>query len=207
MLDPEKTVIEQLEHSIELKKFLQEEARLLVTISGVLSRSFLEGHKVIIFGNGGSAADAQHIAAELTGKFYFDRKPLPAIALTGNTSSLTAIANDFGYDQVFSRQVESLVNEGDVVIGISTSGNSTNVLLALAEGKRRGAVTVAFTGQGGKIHQYADYILAVPSKDTPRIQEAHITAGHLICYLVEEFLFGSSQKSTVIYRIHNKIAP
>jgi D-sedoheptulose 7-phosphate isomerase len=189
-MDQETVTKVQLQHNIELIKYLQSEAKLLIAIAGELTRAFSHGHKVLIFGNGGSAADAQHIAAELTGKFYLDRRPLPAIALTVNTSSLTAIANDYGYDRIFVRQLQSLVNSGDVVIGISTSGNSHNVVLAMEEARRGGAVTVAFTGRGGQIKEITDYALCIPSGDTPRIQEAHITAGHIICYLVEESLFG-----------------
>jgi D-sedoheptulose 7-phosphate isomerase len=142
------------------------------------------------------SADAQHIAGELAGKFYLDRDPLPAIALTTNTSSLTAIANDYGYDQVFARQLRGLVNKGDIVIGISTSGSSPNVTIAMEEAKRHGAIIIAFTGQGGKLKEIAEYVLSIPSTDTPRIQEAHITAGHIIAYLVEEALFGENRPSS-----------
>jgi len=124
---------------------------------------------------------------------------LPAIALTTNTSSLTAIGNDYGYEEVFARQVKGLVREGDIVIGISTSGNSPNVLRAIEEAKRLGVTTIAFTGQGGRLRELAEYVLSVPSKDTPRIQEAHITAGHIICYLVEEALFGEKDKQSCIH--------
>ena len=142
------------------------------------------------------SADAQHIAGELVGTFYLDRDPLPAIALTTNTSSLTAIANDYGYDQVFARQLRGLVNKGDIVIGISTSGSSPNVTIAMEEAKRHGAITIAFTGQEGKRKEMAEYVLSIPSTDTPRIQEAHITAGHIIAYLVEEALFGENRPSS-----------
>lgn len=189
-MDKEKEVIEGIEDSISLKRHLQREAKTLVAIAKALVEAFRNGNKVLLFGNGGSAADAEHIACELAGKFYRNRDPLPAIPLTSNTASLTAIANDYGYEAVFVRQLQGLVKEGDVVIGISTSGSSTNVLLAMEEAKRRGAVTVALTGQGGRLKRLADYVLSVPSKDTPRIQEVHITAGHIICHLVEEDLFG-----------------
>ena len=165
-----------------------------MAIADQLIQALRNGNKVLLFGNGGSAADAQHIAAELSGKYTRHRDPLPAIALTTNTSSLTAIANDYGYEAVFARQLQALVAEGDIVIGISTSGSSPNVLLAMEEAKRRGAITIALTGQGGKLKELADYVLSVPSTKTPRIQEAHITIGHIICHLVEEEIFGEGQE-------------
>ncbi len=190
----EAAIKSHIEESIRLKKYLTTKVEVLMSIADELVKSFHRGNKVLLFGNGGSAADAQHIASELAGRFYLDREPLPAVALTTNTSSLTAIANDYGYETVFVRQLQGLVKKGDVVIGISTSGNSPNVLLAIEEAKRRGAVTVAFTGKGGKLKELVDYALAIPSEDTPRLQEAHITAGHIICYLVEEALFGSGRQ-------------
>jgi D-sedoheptulose 7-phosphate isomerase len=178
-------IIRQIEDSIELKKHLQKETATLTKIAEQIISAIKQGHKILIFGNGGSAADAQHIAAELVGKLYIKRRSLPAIALTTNTSSLTAIANDFGYDDTFAMQVAGLAQAGDVVIGISTSGQSPNVIKAIQEAKKLGAVTVGFTGEGGELSRIADIALKVPSKDTARIQEIHITAGHLICYLVE----------------------
>ncbi len=172
--------------SIELKKYLQINASVLITIAEQIIIALNKGHKVLICGNGGSAADAQHIAAELVGKLYTKRRSLPAVALTTNTSSLTAIANDFGYDDTFSMQVAGLAQKGDVVIGISTSGNSPNVIKAIQEAKNIGAVTVGFTGDEGKLAEVADHVLKIPSRDTARIQEAHITAGHIICYIVEQ---------------------
>lgn len=189
-MNKEAAVIEQIEQSIDVKRRLLSKVKTLVTIADQLTQALQKGNKVILFGNGGSAADAQHIACELAGKFYRNRDPLPAIALTTNTSSLTAIANDYGYELVFAKQLQGLVTKGDIVIGISTSGNSPNVLMGVEEAKRCGAITIAFTGQRGKLMKLADYVLCVPSTDTPRIQEAHITAGHIICYLVEEALFG-----------------
>ena len=189
-----KEVIKQIEESAKLKEALKGEINLLLKIAGQITQAFRKGNKVILFGNGGSAADAQHIACELMGKFYREREPLPAIALTTNTSSLTAIANDEGYEVVFSRQVRGLVKEGDIVVGISCSGNSPNVLKGVEEAKRLGAITIAFTGQEGKLKEIADYVLSVPSTDTPRIQETHITAGHIICFLVEEALFGDGRE-------------
>jgi D-sedoheptulose 7-phosphate isomerase len=144
------------------------------------------GNKLIIFGNGGSAADAQHIAAELVVRYRKNRRALPAIALTTDTSTLTAIGNDFGFDHLFSRQVEALCVKGDVVIGISTSGNSPNVLLAMKAAKDLGAVTVAFGGgDGGKMKDIADHSIIIPSKVTARIQEMHITLGHMLCGAIE----------------------
>lgn len=189
-MDREDMVVKQIEESMQLKEGLRAEAKTLVAIADQLVQALRRGNKVLLFGNGGSAADAQHIACELAGRFSRDREPLPAIALTTNTSSLTAIANDYGYEAVFARQLRGLVKKGDIVIGISTSGSSANVLLAIEEANRRGAVTIALTGQGGTLKELAHYVLPVPSTSTPRIQEAHITIGHIICHLVEEELFG-----------------
>lgn len=191
----EANIVKQIEDSIELKKYLRQETKNLVAMADLLVDAFRKGNKVLLFGNGGSAADAQHIACELAGKFYLDRDPLPAIALTTNTSSLTAIANDYSYEEVFVRQVKGLVKQGDVVIGISTSGNSPNVLRGIEEAKRLGVTTIAFTGRGGRLSELAGYVLSIPSGDTPRIQEAHITAGHIICYLVEQALFGNKKSA------------
>ena len=155
----------------------------------LIIKAFKEGGKVVLFGNGGSAADAQHIAGELVGRFKLKRQALPAIALTTNTSILTAMANDYGYETVFSRQVEALVNEKDVVIGISTSGNSSSVIEAIRAARIKGAKTIGLTGgSGGRLAEAADVVLTVPSDDTPRIQEAHITIGHIVCELVEREL-------------------
>lgn len=153
--------------------------------------AYKKGGKIVLLGNGGSAADAQHLAGELMGRFKIERQALPAIALTTNTSILTALANDYGYDTVFSRQVEALVDERDVVIGISTSGTSPNVVKALEAARAKGAATIALTGGRGGLKQVADLVLAVPSEDTPRIQEAHITIGHIICELVEKEMSGA----------------
>ncbi len=194
-MEKENEITRQIEESIKLKKYLEKETKNLVIIADVITDAFKKGNKVLLFGNGGSAADAQHIAGELAGKFYIDREPLPAIALTTNTSVLTAIGNDYGYEEVFSRQVKALAKKGDVVIGLSTSGNSPNILQGINEAKKLGAVTVAFTGDRGKLKKLADYVLSIPSSSTPRIQEAHITAGHIICYLVEQALFGTKKKN------------
>ncbi len=152
------------------------------------------GGKVLFCGNGGSAADSQHLAAELVGKFYLSREPLAAISLTVNTSSLTAVGNDFGYEEIFEKQMKGLGRAGDVAVGISTSGNSENVIRALDAAKTKGIVTVAFTGEsGGKLADRVDYCLKIPSSDTARIQEGHITAGHIMCELVESALFAEAK--------------
>lgn len=144
------------------------------------------GNKILLFGNGGSAGDAQHIAAELTGRYKTERRGLPAIALTTDTSALTAIGNDYGYDRIFDRQVEALGNEGDLLIGISTSGNSRNVLRALAYGKDNGMNTIGLAGKGGgDMRPLCDINIIIPSKDTARIQEMHIMIGHILCGIVD----------------------
>ena len=189
-LSLKKIVDEQIHEAARLKMSLIKQTDVIFEIAVKTASALACGNKVLLCGNGGSAADAQHIAAELAGKFYREREPLPSVALTTNTSVLTALANDYSYEEIFARQVRALAQTGDIVIGLSTGGNSTNVVLALEEAKRKGATAIAFTGMGGKIKDIADICLAVSSGDTPRIQEAHITAGHIICYLVEEMLFG-----------------
>lgn len=162
----------------------------LVRVAATLVAAYRRDGKVLLFGNGGSAADAQHIAAELEGRYLHDRPALHALALHTNTSALTAIANDYGYARVFARQVEAAVRPGDVVIGISTSGNSENILEGVRAARAQGAVTVALTGAGGgRLKNLVDHCLAVPSAETPRIQEAHILIGHILCELVEQELF------------------
>jgi D-sedoheptulose 7-phosphate isomerase len=159
-------------------------------VSQIVVRAVDEGNKLFLLGNGGSAADAQHIAAEFVGRFAFDRPALPALALSVNTSCVTAIGNDYGFDQVFSRQIEALGRPGDVAIGISTSGNSQNVLCGISVAKKMGLHTVGLTGHGGgKLKSVADYCICVPSDQTPRIQECHILIGHIISELVEESIF------------------
>src|SRR5450755_4146815 len=163
---------------------------MVAEVSETLIDALKQGNKVLLFGNGGSAADAQHIAAELVGRFAFDRPPLPALALSVNTSCVTAIGNDYGFDLVFSRQIEALARPGDVVIGISTSGSSPNVVCGLAVARKLGLQTVAFTGQAGeKIKNAVDHCICVPSNETPRIQECHILIGHIISELVEKTIF------------------
>ncbi len=184
-----------LQDSIAVKNKILADTNLLSAVEKVANaivNAYKQGKKVILFGNGGSAADAQHMAGEFVGRFYKERKPLPALALHTNTSIVTAISNDYGYDAVFARQVEANTVAGDVVVGISTSGNSPNVVTAIQKAKEMRAFTVGLTGaKESKLSHAADICLRVPSQDTPRIQEAHITLGHIICFLVEETLFPS----------------
>jgi len=169
---------------------IQDLAPQIAQISREIMKAYRSNKKVVLFGNGGSAADAQHIAAEFVGKFYKDRASLPALAFHTNTSVLTATANDYGYEHVFERQVSSFVGEGDIAIGLSTSGNSPNVIKGLLKAKEKGAITIGFTGsKENEIEKIVDYCLKMPSTDTPRIQEGHITVGHIVCYLVEKELF------------------
>lgn len=157
----------------------------------VITDAFQKGHKVLFCGNGGSAADAQHLAAEFSGRFYKDRKALPSEALHCNTSYLTAVANDYSYDVIYSRLIEGICVKGDVLVGLSTSGNSKNILNAFATAKEMGVITIGMTGaSGGKMKEAGDYLINVPSSDTPRIQESHIMIGHIICELVEANIFG-----------------
>ena len=177
--------------SIRMKeKMLEENVDIISDISKIIIDAYKNDRKVIVFGNGGSAADAQHLATELVCRFEKERKSLNAIALTTNTSMLTAIGNDYGFDRVFSRQIEGLVNEGDVVIGISTSGNSKNVILGIEQAKKQKAITVGWTGKtGGKLKNIVDYCICIPSENTARIQEGHVLLIHIICSIVEEELF------------------
>lgn len=173
-----------------------EELRLNISRTAeVLYGSIKQRGQILLCGNGGSAADAQHIATEFVSKFYLERKPINAEAITVNTSTLTAISNDYTYDRVFSRQVEAKAKKGDVLIGLSTSGNSINVIEAMKTAKEMGLATIAFTGRnkGSKISKFADIQLNAPSDITPRIQEAHIFIGHLICEIVEDTLFSSEK--------------
>lgn len=164
---------------------------LLVEVAQKCVEVYKNGKKILIAGNGGSAADAQHFAAELVGRYGFDRPSLPSLALTTDTSALTAIGNDYGYDHVFSRQLEGLGVEGDLFIGISTSGNSQNVLNAFESAKAKGITTVALVGRdGGKMGQMADYAIIIPSNKTPRIQESHLLVEHIICDIIEREIFG-----------------
>jgi D-sedoheptulose 7-phosphate isomerase len=187
-MEPE--IIAILEENIRVKEGIKRLAPIIKEISEEIISAYKKKKKVVLFGNGGSAADAQHIAAEFVGKFYKNREPLPSLAFHTNTSVLTATANDFGYDLVFERQVSAFIEKGDIVIGISTSGDSVNVIKGLEKAREKKAITVGFTGQKeNEIEKIVDYCLKVPSNDTPRIQEGHITVGHIICYLVEKALF------------------
>jgi len=159
------------------------------TAAAAIAEAFKAGRKLLLFGNGGSAADAQHIAAEFMNRFLIERPPLPAIALTTDTSILTSIANDYAFDEIFSKQVKALGKKGDVALGITTSGSSGNVLKALRAAKKMGITTIALTGEGGKAASLADIALQIPSRSTPRIQEAHIAVGHILCDLIDTILF------------------
>ena len=183
-------IAKRLEESAQIKRAIaKNKISEIEHIVDFIITAYKIGGKVVLFGNGGSAADAQHITSELVGQFKLKRQAFPAIALTTNTSILTAVANDYGCDAVFSRQIEALVNAKDVVVGISTSGNSPNVVKAIEMAKVKGAKTIGLTGgNGGKLAEVADLVLIVPSDITPRIQEAHITIGHIICELVEKEL-------------------
>jgi D-sedoheptulose 7-phosphate isomerase len=184
---------EAIKQSIDLKKHILSDQALIQTISDVAqlcTEAFCMGNRVFFCGNGGSAADAQHLAAELSGRFYYDRLPLPAEALHVNTSYLTAVANDYSFDEVYARLLKGTAQEGDVLICLSTSGNSKNILKALAVAREMGVITVGMTGDtGGQMRDLCDFLVNVPSIDTPRIQESHIMIGHVICEIVESSLF------------------
>lgn len=183
--------------SIAIKQKILEDTALkqrIVEVTQVCIEALRRGNKILVAGNGGSAADAQHFAAEFVSRFEFDRPGLPAIALTVDTSALTAIGNDYGYELLFSRQLQALGREGDVFIGLTTSGNSKNVLKAMEVAAEMGIVRVALCGAGGRIHQMADHVIGVPSTHTPRIQEGHGLIGHIICALCEENLFPEYKK-------------
>lgn len=186
-------IIDSIIESIKVKEHLLNDKIYIETISRVakeIINAYKRGRKVLLCGNGGSAADAQHIAAELSGKFYIDRDPLFAEALHVNTSYLTAVANDYSYDEVFSRLVKAKGEKGDVLVAISTSGSSRNVIKAVEAANEIGMITVGLTGKsGGKMKDLCEYVITVPSDDVPRIQEAHIMIGHIICEIVERELF------------------
>lgn len=191
MADMEKMIKDQLEESQEIKaKVATECIGQIIDAAKVLVNALGNGKKVLLFGNGGSASDSQHIACELVSRFRKERKGLPAIALTTDTSILTAIPNDYNFARVFVRQVEALGDKDDVAIGLSTSGTSLNVIKALETAKEKGLRTIALTGErGGKLKKVADVTIMVPSHDTARVQEAHITIGHILCGIIEEELF------------------
>lgn len=194
----EETINDRINKSIEMKEKILRDNNLVKRIdliSQTIINAYKSNKKVILFGNGGSAADAQHLAAELMNKFYLDRKSLPAIALTVNTSILTAIGNDYSFEQIFSKQLEGISEKEDIAIGISTSGNSKNVIEGLKLAKKNKLFTVGFTGKdGGKINNIVDVCINIPSDDTPRIQEGHIMVGHIICEIIEKELFKKIEK-------------
>jgi len=190
----ENFIANQVKESYKIKQAIHENKelmRLIQEVAKLTTQAYRNGNKTLIAGNGGSAADAQHIAGEFVSKFYFDRPGLASIALTTDTSIITAIGNDYGYEKLFSRQVEANGLKDDIFIGISTSGNSKNILEALKVCKEKGIVTVGLTGQnGGAMKELCDYCICIPSNETPRVQESHILIGHIICAVVEEELFG-----------------
>ncbi len=189
---------EQIKLSYETKQNIYQNEELIDKIADVAKKCielYKTDKKTILAGNGGSAADAQHIAAELVGRYGFDRPSIPSLALTTDTSNLTAIGNDYGYDKVFSRQLEGMGQDGDIFIGISTSGNSENILNAFNSAKKKNIFTVALVGKdGGEMAKQADIALVVPSDSTPRIQESHILIGHILCDIIEKEIFGDGVK-------------
>lgn len=193
--DHQNTIKSIIDESIKVKENILQDSELLGRINDAVSKivvSLKSGNKILFCGNGGSAADAQHLAAEFSGRFYIDRKALPAEALHVNTSYLTAVANDYSFDVVYSRMIDGIGNPGDVLIGLSTSGNSQNILNALETAHAKKMTTISFTGaSGGKMKDYSDILINVPSTDTPRIQESHIMIGHIICQMVEEQYFNA----------------
>lgn len=183
------------DHFDTFKRLSDDHLDILVEITVSIVDCYKNNKKVVLFGNGGSAADAQHIATELMGRYTMERDSLPALALTVNPLVMTAVANDYGYRQTFERQVAGLVAPGDVVIGLSTSGVSENVILGILKAKEKGAKTIAFTGEGGgELKGIVHILFEAPSKNTGRVQEVHMTAGHIICELVEQSLFGNNDK-------------
>ncbi|MBF8259017.1 MAG: Phosphoheptose isomerase [Actinobacteria bacterium] len=186
----QEAIAKMLKEGADLRlQMVETMTRDIIDAAQAIAHAFKTGRKILLFGNGGSAADSQHIAAEFMNRFQIERPPLPAIALTTDTSILTSISNDYAFEEVFSKQVKALGKKGDIAIGISTSGNSANVVKAFRIAKKLGMVTIALTSEGGKIGSNADIALAVPSKSIPRIQEAHITVGHILCDLTDTLLF------------------
>lgn len=194
-----KRIIKAIEDNLELKKKILANVELLTKIEEchkLILKSLRGGGCTFFCGNGGSAADAQHMAAELTGKYYLKRRALAAMALHTDTSSLTAIANDFGFEQVFQRQIEAHAKKGDVIVGISTSGNSQNIIQAFESARECGCSCISLTGRGGgKLKKLSDICIEIDSHDTPRIQECHTLIGHIICQLVEESFFGKKDEN------------
>lgn len=198
-VDNELLVADRIRESVAVKQAMLTDNNLLeivTEVAAVCVRSLEQGGKILLFGNGGSAADAQHLAAELVGRYLRDRRALPAIALTTNSSCVTAIGNDYSYDEIFSRQIEALGNRTDVAIGISTSGNSRNIVRAIQVASEMGMETAALTGRsGGALKGLVSHCLCVPSEETPRIQEGHILIGHVVCEIIEESLANWSSLS------------
>ena len=190
-----KLIIDQIQESVSVKNMILNDQQLLDRIeaaANLVTEAYRKGKKTLIAGNGGSAADAQHMAGEFVSRFYFDRPGIPSIALSTDTSVLTAIGNDYGFDKLFARQVQAQGCEGDVFIGITTSGNSENIIKALDVCKEKGVKTIVLTGDtGGKVSNQCDICINVPSKETPRIQESHLLIEHIICCIVEEEIFSS----------------
>ena len=187
-------IIEAFATSADVKQqFVRTYAQKILDVAQLMIRAFNEGRKVLLFGNGGSATDASHLAAEFVGRYRRDRTPLPAMALTTDTAALTCIANDYDYHEIFARQIEAHGRKGDVAIAMSTSGNSLNVLQGAEAAQARGLVTIGWTGAtGGKLVNLVDYCFCVPSTETARIQECHLTMGHVLCALIEERLFAQT---------------
>lgn len=185
-----------IQASIDVKKDVLQQEELLQTVAEVVDvivKAFRNGNRVYFCGNGGSAADAQHLAAEFSGRFYTDRKALPSEALHCNTSYLTAVANDYSYDVVYARLIDGIGNRGDVLVGLTTSGNSANIVKAFETARAKGITTIGFTGTtGGLLKSLSDYLINIPSTDTPRIQESHILLGHIVCQLVEQTYFANA---------------
>lgn len=185
-----------INRSVEVKQLLVQDETVMAAVQqciDVITQAFDNGNKVLFCGNGGSAADAQHLAAEFSGRFYKDRKALPSEALHCNTSYLTAVANDYSFDVIYARLIDGIGNAGDVLVGLSTSGNSANIVRAFETARSKRMITIGLTGAtGGTLKAWSDILLNIPSTDTPRIQECHIMLGHIICQLVEENLFGNN---------------
>lgn len=192
-MDGKRTLSDRLEHHQQMMRRVMEDVQLQETILAAaewMIHAFRQGKKVYFCGNGGSAADAQHLAAEFSGKFYLDREVLPAEALHCNTSYLTAVANDYSFEIVYSRLIEGLGKKGDILVGLSTSGNSPNIVKAFEACRAKGIKTIGFTGEnGGQLRAVSDLLIAIPSTDTPRIQEAHMAIGHILCEIVEATIF------------------
>lgn len=189
-------ILKAFEESISVKqKFIKENLDTVIDVSKLLSSMFNRGNKLILFGNGGSATDASHIAAEFVNRFMKERPGLPAIALNTDTAIITSIANDYDFSDIYARQMKALAQEGDIIIALSTSGNSPNILKAVDAARKKKLKIIAFTGaKGDKLASKSDYVFAVPSSSTPRIQETHITLGHVLCQMVEELLFETHRK-------------